>query len=507
MERIVQAARNCFGLRRVHRLVTDSLCTLFASPLRAVPVSGFLRGRDVLTSSMGSADDYARSDTCHKIGTFVSHSWSCDAGLKHQALLYAFYWPFVWAAAVLLFVLCMTITLYFDLTAVAVGGAWYQINADNEVVHVGTFSPFVWVCPPLVFGFFWLMPYVVPSWLVRRIPQMNCFLDKCCISQTEPALKKAEIERLGAYILRSDRFLLVLDSTYVERLWTMYELATFAKVHGHKFDKLQIVSVDAVDHALTLFKVEAIKLFVGVTTLCTTLGAPWANALLATHVPSPLARSALLTVLYAASLVVIYYVFFVPLLYRDAEQLETERRKLEVQLETFSVKKLRCSVEADRVEVENSIVSFFGSFDEFENLVKEVLKEHLMPHYEPDAISRGLICLGIVLPELLVWGDFALVSWLSPSGGTEYSFNAFMMAFGFTFVWCKLKLHLGCFIFKRARESKIADSKKRPVAIALATVALALGCSLNLVFTAPVIPQEIYCLVLVVACAALWTLV
>ena len=44
-------------------------------------------------------------------------------------------------------------------------------------------------------------------------------------------------------------------------------------------------------------------------------------------------------------------------------------------------------------------------------------------------------------------------------------------------------------------------------ATALATVAFALGCSLNLVFTAPVIPQEIYCLVLVVACAALWTLV
>ena len=82
-----------------------------------------------------------------------------------------------------------------------------------------------------------------------------------------------------------------------------------------------------------------------------------------------------------------------------------------------------------------------------------------------------------------------------------------MMAFGFTFVWCKLKLHLGCFIFKRVRESKIAESKKRPVAIALATVAFALGCSLHLVFTAPVIPQEIYCLVLVVACAALWTLV
>ena len=54
---------------------------------------------------------------------------------------------------------------------------------------------------------------------------MNCFIDKCSIAQADSPLKKASIAQLGAYIKRSERFLLVLDHGYMQRLWCMYELA------------------------------------------------------------------------------------------------------------------------------------------------------------------------------------------------------------------------------------------------------------------------------------------
>ena len=62
-------------------------------------------------------------------------------------------------------------------------------------------------------------------------------------------------------------------------------------------------------------------------------------------------------------------------LYPDAERLEKERRALEEQLKTFRVETLHCSVEEDRVFVEGRIRSFFGSFEAFEGLVKNVLKD------------------------------------------------------------------------------------------------------------------------------------
>ena len=507
---LLAAAARCAPRKQLATLVTPSDTTFSLSEatrvhrgelIRSVPTSRFLRGR-VLESSDGTAEDYARSEEVETIGTFVSHSWNCDASLKYNALLYHFYSTPWLCGCMLLLLVSEVVAVHFDWTL----WTWYQINGSNEVVHVGTFGT-SWCALLLLPGAtFYLMPYLVPSWVVRRWPHMNCFLDKCSIAQADSPLKKASIAQLGAYIKRSERFLLVLDHGYMQRLWCVYELAVFSKINP-PLDKLQIVSVNSVRHALVLLWWQILSNALCVPGMCTVFGTPAVNAWLAANVPDALVRSALLLLLYTTFMVPCFMVPCYFFLYPDAERLEKERRALEEQLKTFRVETLHCSVEEDRVFVEGRIRSFFGSFEAFEGLVKNVLKERLMPHFVPNVLPRGLLNVGIVLPQFLFWSDFYIMSTFSPSGATAYSANTLTMAIGFTFLYLELGMRFSSLIFKRMRASTaIADAWKRIFSVLLCSVVFAFLCGLGCVLSSPIVPQEIYGVALGVAVALLlWT--
>ena len=53
------------------------------------------------------------------------------------------------------------------------------------------------------------------------------FLDKVCIHQTDTKLQKEGIAHLGMFLLFSGQLVVLQDDDYLERLWTVYELATF----------------------------------------------------------------------------------------------------------------------------------------------------------------------------------------------------------------------------------------------------------------------------------------
>ena len=58
----------------------------------------------------------------------------------------------------------------------------------------------------------------------------------------------------------------------------------------------------------------------------------------------------------------------------------------------------------------------------------------------PDVLPRGLLNVGIVLPQFLFWSDFYIMSTFSPSGATAYSANTLTMAIGFTFLYLELAM-------------------------------------------------------------------
>merc|ERR1719247_1138676 len=57
------------------------------------------------------------------------------------------------------------------------------------------------------------------------------FLDKVCIHQTDPVQKKRGIMKLGAYLGKSSRILVIYSDVYLQKLWTVYELACYRWRH------------------------------------------------------------------------------------------------------------------------------------------------------------------------------------------------------------------------------------------------------------------------------------
>ena len=63
-------------------------------------------------------------------------------------------------------------------------------------------------------------------------PRSKIFLDRICIHQVNEDRKKQGIFSLGGFLRRSGSMLVMWDSTYPTRLWTVFELAAFLKSHG-----------------------------------------------------------------------------------------------------------------------------------------------------------------------------------------------------------------------------------------------------------------------------------
>ena len=62
-------------------------------------------------------------------------------------------------------------------------------------------------------------------------PFYKVFLDRACIAQHDEVLKAAGVQALPAALLRSDILLCLFNEKYFDRLWPMYEIALFSKLH------------------------------------------------------------------------------------------------------------------------------------------------------------------------------------------------------------------------------------------------------------------------------------
>jgi len=82
------------------------------------------------------------------------------------------------------------------------------------------------ICP-VVFIFFGIF------WQSISTPR-KVFVDKYCINQTDPELKKAGIKGIAGFLRHSDRLVVFWTPSYFTRLWCSYELASW--VHLGKSD-------------------------------------------------------------------------------------------------------------------------------------------------------------------------------------------------------------------------------------------------------------------------------
>ncbi|OLQ03910.1 hypothetical protein AK812_SmicGene13083 [Symbiodinium microadriaticum] len=62
-------------------------------------------------------------------------------------------------------------------------------------------------------------------------PRGLVFVDRACIHQGDARLKAEGIINLGAMLKRSNRLLVVMDRTYLQRLWCAFEISAFLNTH------------------------------------------------------------------------------------------------------------------------------------------------------------------------------------------------------------------------------------------------------------------------------------
>ena len=458
-----------------------------ADLIRAVPTKNFLHSPEVLSTSIGTDADYERSERCEQIGTFISHNWGCSGTMKWLGLVYHFHNRAVWFAALALVVLFEGLTIYFGWTTFE----WRQVSSSGEVVVVGVFGPAVFCLPPIIALVFLLSARWTPACL---LPEGGCFLDKCSISQTDNQLKSASIRQLGGYIAKSKAFLLVGEYGYLERLWCMYELAIFAAANNFSFDTLQTVQLDAIRWALFLFVFVTANNILAVPLMCSVFGSVQWNMWTLEAVPSALMRFMLnlsvFTLLLSGTVVFPMYV-----LYHVLQASEEQYGKLRERVKHFSVKRLRCTVEADRSFVIDEINKYFGDLDTFEQFVVDWLWPDFMERQygrSRSSIVSYPLFMTAHMPHMIVALDFFLVTLTlraddGERGNALCAFNLWML--GFVFVWIPVATRLATSTILWVRGLPIHSEKaKSMLAIGISTILYSLLCAFNVAVN-PDIPQ------------------
>ena len=201
--------------------------------LRTVTAKTVLRGFGRVFRSEGIDSAYALSQECKKLGYFISHSWSAPWLSKFITL--SFHFNF-WIATSVSFA-CIVLFLVLGLVYIS-HGVWDTVRES--------------VNPSLIFvgmGFFTFLPtFLFGSELMACFPSLNtnrmrCFLDKCCINQTDPVLKRRGIEALGVFLAKSDVLLILWSPDYFLRLWCAYEVAVYMSLEPATNQKKRVVMI------------------------------------------------------------------------------------------------------------------------------------------------------------------------------------------------------------------------------------------------------------------------
>jgi len=333
--------------------------------LRAAPARLLLRRLgSIFSVSEGSADTFDMSQPVELIDAFLSHSWKSKGWLKTVALMYR-------------------VNL---VRAVVVG------LVVHALVHGLDHAGLTFLIPPVTPGYMFdgeqLLPYrwqlhYVPACLaflvmllfgqeVPFLPQTTCFLDKCCIHQTDNEKKMAGIRQLGGFLHRSKQMVILWQPEYFTRLWCVYEVAAFHFLNPHLHGLLHIVPLKLPLFTVTIFifhLVASISLTIlSPLLLFSSWHAPW----VAETIPGRFQYVYLCAVLTCMMFFGLYLVpsFF---FWKFCKWHMEDRRLLLDQLQNFSMDQTECFMESDRLLVEGKIQMWFGSTSEFERYVREEL--------------------------------------------------------------------------------------------------------------------------------------
>eukprot|EP00928_Gymnodinium_smaydae_P048737 TRINITY_DN32629_c0_g1_i1.p1 TRINITY_DN32629_c0_g1~~TRINITY_DN32629_c0_g1_i1.p1 ORF type:complete len:536 (+),score=36.31 TRINITY_DN32629_c0_g1_i1:59-1609(+) len=165
------------------------------------------RGAKSYAKSAGTEFSYQLSETVEKLRAFISHNWSVGRFSKFITLVLHFH---------------MNIGILASVVVVLSFAAYYSAYPEGRTItcHATTAPVFV------LFVFF--------ASDIKRLLGFGgptCFLDKTCIHQTDAALQRQGILKLGAFVNVSEKFIVLYSDVYLKKLWTVYEMACWLIIH------------------------------------------------------------------------------------------------------------------------------------------------------------------------------------------------------------------------------------------------------------------------------------
>ena len=210
----LNTARQATGAAFAERLEADALALGKETKLRATEVSTLLQQYGYTFSAqepkpellrpldkVGKAQSlYDLSKDVDEIDSFVSHSWRDGRLTKFLSLALHFR---AWNA--MLWALVPTAIAFFITDYYAKTGAITPLVMDAEFdIKMHGACHLVWG-----FSFLFMLFFGAPT----PHKPMYCFLDRLCIHQTDPALKRKGIDSLGGFLAHSKRMVVIYSSS------------------------------------------------------------------------------------------------------------------------------------------------------------------------------------------------------------------------------------------------------------------------------------------------------
>lgn len=348
------------------------------------------------------------------VDTNFMYNWSMESSTIDE------FWSHSWHANY--FQKVASLLLYYNsVPAIIAGGLSATLSAKFLLISLGSAVEFQQAYVTRVShgcGFIGLLVGLF-SWRSRS----RVFLDKACIHQTNARLKESGIKSIGGYLRATKTFLLLLDPTYPQRLWCVFEVAAFMHLSEQDTQRVKVTPVFSgvlcigwLFVASTSFLVLSIEGLPGRIRACD-------NVLLAPV--SALAASAEIFLIAAI-----------------ARNYVAQVINLNEQLKTFSLAEARCfccsvnhvapetnqRIRCDRQLVEDVIERWFpqaGSFEHFVrlNVRKRVCQHKVFPYTYAVLASSGYS-----------WGLFALAVWQNYTGAMFNSVRSLETCFGNMFL-------------------------------------------------------------------------
>lgn len=282
-----------------------------------------------MDSETCTARHYELSIRVNYLDTFISHNWSTPRSDKFWALALHYN------------------SLAASCTAGLAAGTAFILSATGVLPMLvrDTGKRGIWCQVFGLAGFFFGLVFAadIAVFCRRRLRNHVVFLDRTCVCQTDAELKRRGIQHLAAFLARSCSMLVLYSDIYLQKLWTVYELATYLLLfpEGHLvfqptfFPKVVITGMLVVTFSRANFCIYGLD---GVH-----------DALIRFGISSQTVQEFLWMAMTAPSII------FLTIMLR---LWASESAKIQDRLQQFSIQNATCFEEGDRRLIEDSVSVF-----------------------------------------------------------------------------------------------------------------------------------------------------